>query len=280
MSTPIQPAPAADGTPTPPPPAPAPRCGVERFALWGKIALVTGGCHGIGEAISTGLARAGADVVVSGRDAEALTGFAAVLAEHTGVRTWTVPIDLADADAPAALSERAHELTGRIDILVNNAGISIPAPAAEVDIADWDRVMAVNLRAPALLAAAVGARMARSGGGRIVNVASVAGLRALREHYSYCASKAALVMAGKVLALELGDRGVRVNTVCPTVVLTEMGQRVWGPPEKSGPMLARIPNGHFAQPHDVADAVVYLASEAAEMLNGTELVIDGGFSAN
>lgn len=268
--------PAATPTPTPT----APDAGLGRFSLRGKIALVTGGAHGIGEAISSALAQAGADVVVNGRDAAGLTRFAAGLAASTGVRTWAVPMDLGDPVAPARLTDACYDLTGRVDVLVNNAGISIPALATDVTTTDWDQVMAVNVRAPALLAAAVGARMAQAGGGRIVNVASVAGLRALREHYSYCASKAALIMAGKVLALELGGQGVRVNTVCPTVVLTEMGQRVWGPPEKSGPMLARIPNGHFARPGDVADAVVYLASNAAEMLNGTEIVIDGGFSAN
>ena len=157
--------------------------------------------------------------------------------------------------------------------------MSITGPAAEVRAADWDAVLAVNLRAPALLAARIGGRMAEAGGGRIVTVASAAGLRALPEHYSYCASKAALVMATRVLALELGPRGVRANSICPTVVLTEMGIQVWGDEAKSAPMLARIPAGHFAQPIDVAEAVVYLASPAAEMINGTELVLDGGYLA-
>jgi NAD(P)-dependent dehydrogenase (short-subunit alcohol dehydrogenase family) len=144
---------------------------------------------------------------------------------------------------------------------------------------DWDAVMTVNLHAPAMLAADVGGRMAEAGGGRIVTIGSAAALRALPEHYAYCASKAALVMATRVLALELGPRGVRANSVCPTVVLTEMGTQVWGDEAKSAPMLARIPAGHFAQPHDVASAVVYLASPGADMVNGTELVLDGGYLA-
>ena len=251
-----------------------------RFRLDGRTALVTGGSRGIGAAVAHGLAAAGADLVLTARHEADLQALAARLSEEHGVRAATLTADLAAPDAAAELARRAWEL-GRVDILVNNAGISIPALATDVTGPDYDAVMAVNLRTPSLLAADLGGRMADAGGGRIVNIASVAGLRALREHYTYCMSKAALVMAAKVLALELGPRGVRVNSVCPTVVLTDMGTQVWGDPVKSAPMLGRIPGGHFAQPEDVADADVYLASPAAaDMLNGTELVLDGGFSAN
>lgn len=251
-----------------------------RFELGGRTALVTGASRGLGVAIAEGLAAAGADLVLTSRAEADLEPVAQRLRDDYGCAVRTLAADLGEPAAGADLAAQAWEAAGRIDILVNNAGLSIPALAVDVTPQDYDTVMAVNVRTPALLAADLGGRMAAAGGGRIVNVASVAGLRALREHYVYSMSKAALIMAGKVLALELGDRGVRVNTVCPTVVLTEMGTRVWGDPVKSGPMLARISTGHFAQPQDVADAVIYLASDAAEMLNGTEIVIDGGFSAN
>ncbi|WP_226345485.1 SDR family NAD(P)-dependent oxidoreductase [Agilicoccus flavus] len=251
-----------------------------RFRLDGRTALVTGASRGLGVAIAEGLAAAGADLVLTSRDEADLAPVAARLRQEHGCTVSTLAADLGSPTAGAELGAAAWDAAGRVDVLVNNAGLSIPALAVDVTPADYDTVMAVNVRTPALLAADLGGRMAAAGGGRIVNVASVAGLRALTEHYVYSMSKAALIMAGKVLALELGAAGVRVNTVCPTVVLTEMGTRVWGDPVKSGPMLARISAGHFAQPQDVADAVVYLASDAAEMLNGTELVIDGGFSAN
>jgi NAD(P)-dependent dehydrogenase (short-subunit alcohol dehydrogenase family) len=122
--------------------------------------------------------------------------------------------------------------------------------------------------------------MAAAGGGSIVNIASAAGQRALPEHYAYSASKAALIMATKVQALELGPAGVRANVVCPTVILTEMGQRVWGEQAKAAPMIARIPLGHFGVPHDVANAVVFLASDAAAMVNGVELAVDGGYGVS
>jgi NAD(P)-dependent dehydrogenase (short-subunit alcohol dehydrogenase family) len=242
-------------------------------------ALVTGASKGIGAAIADALAAEGAALVLSARDEQALEALAARLREEYGVEVRCLPVDLADPTGPERLAEESWATFDGLDLLVNNAGRSITGPAAKVTREDWDAVMTVNLHAPAKLAADVGGRMAEAGGGRIVTIGSAAALRALPEHYPYCASKAALVMATRVLALELGPRGVRANSVCPTVVLTEMGTQVWGDEAKSAPMLARIPAGHFAQPHDVASAVVYLASPGADMVNGTELVLDGGYLA-
>jgi NAD(P)-dependent dehydrogenase (short-subunit alcohol dehydrogenase family) len=115
-------------------------------------------------------------------------------------------------------------------------------------------------------------------GGSIITVASAAALAPLPDHYAYCASKAGLVMATKVLARELGQYGVRANSVCPTVVLTEMGQRVWGEEAKTAPMIARIPLGRFAVPREVSDTVVWLASDAASMISGVDIPVDGGYT--
>ncbi|GAA0806080.1 SDR family NAD(P)-dependent oxidoreductase [Spirilliplanes yamanashiensis] len=246
--------------------------------LSGRRALVTGASRGIGAAVADALAAAGAAVVLHGRDAALLTERAQAIAAAHGARTTTLTADLADPAAVERLAGEAWDALGGLDILVNNAGITFPALAHDQTLAEWDTTMAVNLRAPALLAARLGARMADAGGGSIVNVSSLAGLRALTEHYAYCASKAALQMATKVLALELGPRGVRANSVCPTVVLTEMGQQVWGEQAKAAPMLARIPTGRFGAPAEVAAAVVWLCSDAAGMVNGAELALDGGFS--
>lgn len=242
--------------------------------LAGRRALVTGASRGIGAAVATGLAEAGADVILSGRDVASLEAVAATLPGRTAV----LPADLAVAADVEQLAATALATWDGLDILVNNAGITFPEMAADLSVTAWDLTMAVNLRAPALLGARIGAAMAADGGGSIVNVASLAGLRALTEHYAYSSSKAALLMATKVLALELGPSGVRVNAVCPTVVLTEMGRQVWGEQAKAAPMLARIPLGRFGVPSDVADAVVFLASDAAAMINGAELPLDGGFT--
>lgn len=245
--------------------------------LTGRRALVTGATRGIGAAVAEALAAAGADLVLSARGQRDLEAQAAGLKERRGVSVTTVPADLADPERVLALAAEATGDPG-IDILVNNAGISIPEPATAVTVEHWDAVMNVNLRAASLLAARVGAAMADRGSGRIVNIASAAAIRALRDHYVYCISKAGLVMATEMLALELGPYGVRTNVVCPTVVMTEMGQRVWGEEAKAAPMLARIPAGRFADPDDVAAAVLYLASPAADMLNGVTLPVDGGYS--
>ncbi|MFJ6098262.1 SDR family NAD(P)-dependent oxidoreductase [Williamsia muralis] len=247
--------------------------------LDGKRALITGATKGIGADIAVTLARAGADLILSGRNKVELDEAAATLSREHGTRVTTVVADLADTDGPEALARAAAGAFDGLDILINNAGISYPHSVLDLDTEQYDAVLNVNLRAPALLAARVGSIMVEQGtGGSIVTVASAAALAPLREHYSYCASKAGLVMATKVLALELGQYGIRANSVCPTVVLTEMGQRVWGEETKAAPMLARIPLGRFAIPQEVSNTVLWLASDAASMISGVDLPVDGGYT--
>jgi NAD(P)-dependent dehydrogenase (short-subunit alcohol dehydrogenase family) len=197
------------------------------------------------------------------------------------VRAAAVVADLASPTGPDVLAAAALEAFGGLDVLVNNAGTSVPEPVVDTTTSAFDDVLAVNLRAPALLAARVGAAMVEAGtGGKIINIASAAALRALPEHYAYCASKAGLLMATKVLALELGPHGVQANSICPTVVLTEMGQRVWGEAAKAAPMLARIPTGRFAALEDLDGAVLFLAGSGSDMVNGIDLPVDGGYSVS
>lgn len=249
------------------------------FSLEGKRALVTGASRGIGAAVARSLAAAGARVVVTARRGPGLDATATSIESEYGVRTVALAASLEDAAGAERLAREAWDVFDGLDILVNNAGISIPQRVVDITAEAWDATMAINLRAPALLSARIGARMAVAGGGRIISIASTAGLRALSEHYAYSTSKAGLAMVTKSLAAELGPHGVRANTVSPTVIMTEMGERVWGEQKKAAPMLARIPVGHFGVPGDVAAAVVYLASPAADMVNGTELVVDGGYAA-
>jgi NAD(P)-dependent dehydrogenase (short-subunit alcohol dehydrogenase family) len=217
--------------------------------------------------------------VLSGRDEAELESARSALTDEFGVRIDTAAVDLALDDGPARLAELAELAFGGLDILVNNAGISHPQPVTDTDPELFDATIAVNLRAPALLAAAVGKAMVEQGtGGSIVTVASAAALAPLPDHYAYCASKAGLVMATKVLARELGPHGIRANSVCPTVVLTEMGQRVWGEEVKAAPMLARIPLGRFAVPREVSETVLWLASDAASMISGVDIAVDGGYT--
>jgi NAD(P)-dependent dehydrogenase (short-subunit alcohol dehydrogenase family) len=252
---------------------------VSSLRLDGKRALITGATKGIGADIARAFAAAGASLVLSGRDHAELSAAESALTEEFGARVATAAVDLAQPQAPTELAQRAAAAFGGLDVLVNNAGISHPQPAVETDPQKFDDTIAVNLRAPALLAAAVGAAMVAQGtGGSIITVASAAALCPLPDHYAYCASKAGLVMATKVLARELGAYGIRANSVCPTVVLTEMGQRVWGEESKAAPMLARIPLGRFALPREVSDTVLWLASDAASMISGADIPVDGGYT--
>ncbi|MEP6463865.1 MAG: SDR family oxidoreductase [Frankiaceae bacterium] len=166
-------------------------------SLHGQRALVTGSTRGIGMAVADALAEAGADLVLTARGtAELKTQQKTRTARH-GIRAQVLTADLADAAAVETLARAGLDSFNGLDILVNNAGISNPQPAVDIRVDSWDEVMAVNLRAPALLAARIGQAMSAVGGGRIINIASAAGVRALTDHYAYCTSKAGLVMAPK-----------------------------------------------------------------------------------
>jgi NAD(P)-dependent dehydrogenase (short-subunit alcohol dehydrogenase family) len=246
--------------------------------LAGKRTLITGASRGIGADLSRAFAQAGASLVLSARSADGLATQAAAVAAEFDVPVTGVAADLSDPGEPERLAGEALAVYGGLDVLVNNAGISYPELVVDLSTAHLDDVLNVNLRAPSLLAARVGAAMAAAGSGSIITVASAAGLRALGEHYGYCISKAGLLMATKVLALELGPSGVRANSICPTVTLTDMGQAVWlDHPDKAAPMLARIPLRRFAFPREVSETAVWLASDAAAMITGVDLPIDGGY---
>ena len=162
--------------------------------------------------------------------------------------------------------------------MVNNAGVSIPQPLLETTVEAIDKTLAINVRAVLVITQVIAKNMISRGcGGAIVNLSSQASMVALRDHAAYCASKGALDQLTRVMALELGPAGIRVNAVNPTVTLTPMGEMAWGDPAKSKPVLARIPLGRFAQVEDVARTVVYLLSDQADMIHGATLPVDGGF---
>lgn len=246
--------------------------------LTGRRAAVTGAGKGIGRAICLELARAGADVCAISRAQADLDSLAAEV-QALGVRFAGHAADLSEPGAPEAAARAARSALGAIDILVNNAGIARLAPAEQATEADWDATFATNTKAAFFCAQAFSRDMLARGHGRIVNLTSQSAIVALPEHAAYCASKAALGMITKVLAIEWGGRGVTVNAVAPTVILTPLGERVWGDPVKGSPMLAKIPVGRFGQPPEVAWVVAFLASDLAGLINGETIVIDGGYTA-
>lgn len=251
---------------------------LDRFAVSGRRALVTGGSKGIGAEVAHLLAEAGADVAIVGRDAAGLAETADAV-RATGRTCYVIEADLASTHETRLAAESALRHFGAVDILVNNAGISHPATILDAKVEDWDATLAVNLRAPFLLAQLLAPGMIAQGRGKIVNVSSQAGVIGLEAHAAYCASKGGLNMLTKVMAIEFGPYNIQVNAVAPTVILTPMGLKVWGDPVKSAPMLAKIPLGRFGEPIEVADLVLFLASPASDLITGETILIDGGYTA-
>ncbi|XP_046584676.1 L-xylulose reductase-like isoform X1 [Haliotis rubra] len=238
----------------------------------GKRALVTGAGKGIGRDIAKALVRCGAETVAVSRTQEDLDS---LKKEVPSIQT--VQADLRDWDG----SRKILEAVGCVDLLVNNAGVSRTAPFFEVTKDDCDFVYDVNIKSVINVSQVFAKGMVDSGhGGAIVNVSSVASQVALNEHTVYCSSKGAVDMLTKVMAMELGPKKIRVNSVNPTVVMTDMGRYAWSDPKKADPMLARIPLGKFVEIEDVVNAVLFLLSDKAAMINGTLLPIDGGILAN
>ena len=246
--------------------------------LSGRNAVVTGAGQGIGRAICLALAQAGANIFAVDRIASNLEALAGEI-RGLGVRYGSSAIELRGQAEAASMIARAVEALGRVDILVNNAGVSFLAPAEEVTEKEWDATFDTNVRAAFFCAQAAGKEMLKHGSGRIINITSQAGIVALRDHAAYCASKAALGMVTKLLAVEWGPRGVTVNAVAPTVILTPMGERGWSAPEKAKPMLEKIPLGRFGRPEEVADVVAFMSSDSASLMNGAIVCLDGGYTA-
>jgi L-xylulose reductase len=236
----------------------------------GRRALVTGAGKGIGREIAVMLNRFNAQVVAVSRTEADLKG----LQDKIGCET--IMADLGNA----AEARRAAEQAGDVDLLVNNAAIAILEPFLETKVESWDATMAINLRAVLIVSQVIAKRMIERGvSGSIANVSSMSSFQALPDHAAYAASKAGLDQLSKVMAVELGRHGIRVNAINPTVVMTEMGKRAWSDPSKGGPMLARIPLQRFAECEDIASVVCFVLSDAAGMLNGLALRVDGGFWA-
>jgi NAD(P)-dependent dehydrogenase (short-subunit alcohol dehydrogenase family) len=231
--------------------------------LAGQVALVTGASSGLGRATAVALAQAGADLALLARGQQDLQQVAAEV-EQAGRRALVLVVDLADAQALVGAVARVVEALGRIDVLVNAAGTDVPGPVAELAVQDFDRVVAVNLRAPFVLAKAVVPHMRAAGGGTIVNVSSVAGKRGWANAAAYCASKFGLTGLTQALAAEGRTHGIRACVLYPGAMATSWG--VWSPDEREQAQGGRPPASKALPPQEVAALVVWLAAAPAELV--------------
>lgn len=243
------------------------------FSLEGKVAIITGGAAGIGYATAAFFTEKGVRVVIADLNPKADQIAKSLSPENIGVSG-----DITNGTYRQAVVNAAIAEFGRVDILVNSAGIVALESAESISEEMWNKTMEVNLNASFKMAQAVGQCMiANKIGGCIVNMASQAGVIALDKHVAYCASKGAIIAMTKVLAMEWGKYGIRVNAVSPTVVLTELGHKAWDGPVGEE-FKKQMPSERFAEPDEIAGTIAFLCSDAAAMITGHNLLIDGGFT--
>lgn len=244
------------------------------FPLSGKVAVVTGGGSGIGAAVAAAFASKGAKVAVLDINVDIASAKAAEL----GGDAKPFACDVADAASVNKAIADVLSHFGHIDIAVNSAGVVFLAPAEDLSEDHWDKTININLKGTFLVTQAIGRAMIAAGkGGKIINLASQAGTVAIEEHVAYCASKFGVIGMSKTFAAEWGKHGICVNTISPTIVLTELGKKAWSG-EKGEAAKKRIPVGRFAFPEEIAAAAVFLSSSGADMINGADLLIDGGYT--
>ena len=252
--------------------------GTRLFDLTGKVALVTGAGRGLGRTMACALASAGADVAVAARTATELESLAAEICD-LGCRSKVILLDVTDErSCEDGIAETIGSLGG-LDILVNNAGINIRKPILELQMEEFERVLDTNLKGYFLCARAAGRHMVQQGSGKVINVSSILGRVGLATQTAYASSKGGIEQMTKVLAIEWAPSGVQVNAIAPTYFETELTRPLFEDPERNAFITERTPMGRWGQPHELAGAVIFLASRASDYITGHTLMVDGGWTA-
>ena len=248
------------------------------FDIAGKVTLVSGGSRGIGRALAAGFAQRGAKVIITGRDENTLAETAAEISTSECSVEFVV-CDVASVESVKAGVEQVASKHGRIDVLLNVAGVNIRQPALAFTEEQYDFVVDINQKGAFFVVQEVGRRMAEQGAGSIINIDSLNTYAPLKNVMPYAMSKAAVVMMTRGLALEWGPKGVRVNTIAPGFILTDLTQKLWSDPTMQQWGLTNTPLGRLGKPEDMVGAAVFLASEAAAFMSGQIVRVDGGFTA-
>jgi NAD(P)-dependent dehydrogenase (short-subunit alcohol dehydrogenase family) len=253
---------------------------MSEFSLEGKVAVITGASRGIGRAIAFRLARAGASVVVSSRKMANVHAVADEIAAAGG-QALAVQAHVGQMQDVQALVEQTLAAFGRLDIAVNNAATNPHfGPLLTADEGQWDKILDTNAKGAFRVCKAVVPTMQAQGGGKIINLASIAGLRPSPGMGIYGISKAAIIMLTQILALELGPANIQVNAIAPGVIRTRFSQLLWQTPQIADPTLAHLPLGRFGEPEDVAGLALYLASPASDYVTGSIFLVDGGLNVS
>jgi NAD(P)-dependent dehydrogenase (short-subunit alcohol dehydrogenase family) len=251
------------------------------FDLSEKVAIVTGGCRGIGKSIGTGLAHAGADVII----VDVLLPEAEKVAKEIvelGRRSFAIRTDVSEETDVQKMAEKVMAYFGKVDILVNNAGINIYSPAEDFNVNDWDKVVNVDLKGVFLCSKTIGKIMIKQKKGKIINIASVHGLKGslIHDAAAYNSSKAGVINLTRSLAIEWGEFGINVNAIAPGVIMTDLTRKRLGNKEYYNYWVERMPLRRIGKPEDLIGAVVYLATEASDWVTGQTIAVDGGYTAS
>ena len=245
----------------------------------GKIALVTGGSRGLGKAIAMAMAEKGAHVIICGRKRENLD-IAVADFKKTGLDLMARVANVGKSDQVRDMFLAIEERFGKLDILVNNVGMNILTPAViAADEGLWDKIIETNLKGPYLASTQAAGLMKKAGGGKIINISSIAAKRAARGMGIYCVAKAGLEMLTKVLAIELSNDHINVNAVAPSVVRTQFSQPFWSNKDLLKEIIKTIPMGRIAETDDVVGTVLFLASGLSDFITGDVITVDGGSMA-
>jgi NAD(P)-dependent dehydrogenase (short-subunit alcohol dehydrogenase family) len=247
------------------------------FDLTGKVAIVIGGSGGIGSVLASGLADAGAEVVVSSRTQEKLEPVAAKIRAQ-GNKATAISVDISQPSSVNALVEQVLKAHQHIDILANCAGLALRGAPENMPVDDWQKVMDFNVRGVFLTCQTIGKVMIKQGGGKIINISSVRGRYPAEGIVGYGTSKGAVDAMTRMLAFEWARYKVLVNAIAPTVVATELTKPILSIPEKARSILSRIPLGRLEEPEDLIGTAVFLASKASDFITGQVIYVDGGTS--
>lgn len=243
------------------------------FNITDKVAVVTGAASGIGKAMAELFSEKGAYVVLLDIKEEVKD----IAAKINPSRTLALQVDITKKENIENTVAEIKKVYSKIDILANSAGVALLEKAEDLPEEYWDKTMELNLKGSFLMAQIIGREMIATGGGKIVNMASQASVIALDKHVAYCASKAAIVSMTQVLAMEWAPYNINVNAISPTVILTELGKKAWAG-QVGEDMKKLIPAGRFGYPEEVAACALFLVSDAASLITGENLIIDGGYT--